>query len=112
MAKPLDWKDAKSVQTLAELQPTMFEKFAEFEDAVYESGSLPRKFKELLAVGITHVTQCDACIAYHTAKAKEAGATDEEVAEAVFVAMSLRAGAAVGHFGTTARTLHRHRASE
>ena len=51
-----------------------------------------------MAVGITHVTQCDACIAYHTSKAKDAGASDEEIAEAVFVAMELLAGSAVRTF--------------
>jgi alkylhydroperoxidase/carboxymuconolactone decarboxylase family protein YurZ len=38
-----------------------------------------------------------------------AGATDEEIAEAVFVAIELRAGAAIGHFKTAASVLeHSH----
>ena len=58
-------------------------------------------------VAVTHVTQCEACTALHTRNAKLAGATDREIAEAVFVAMALRAGAAIGHFKTTAATLDR-----
>jgi AhpD family alkylhydroperoxidase len=65
----------------------------EFEAAVYKPGHLSTKIKELIAVGVTHVTQCDACIALHTRNARLAGATDEEIAEAVFVAIELRAGA-------------------
>src|SRR5215469_15016679 len=95
-----DWAKDKNLQKLRELQPEMFQKFVEFEHAVYQSGNLSTKFKELMAVGITHVTQCDACIAYHTDKAKAAGASDEEIAEAVFVAMELLAGSAAGHFAT------------
>jgi len=108
LAHQPEWANDKSAQRLAELQPELFEKFLEFEEAVYKPGTLTTKFKELMAVGITHVTQCHACIAYHTRKAKEAGATDEEIAEAVFVAMELRAGAAIGHFSSAARAMQRH----
>ena len=104
-----DWAKTQSVETLAQLTPEVFDKFVQFENAVYEPGALSAKFKELLAVGITHVTQCDACITYHTHKAKQAGATDEEVAEAVWVAMSLRAGAALGHFDSASKVIHHHR---
>ena len=103
-----EWARNKSVQKMADLQPDLFRKFVEFEQAVYEPGRLPTKMKELIAVGITHVTQCDACIAYHTNKAKEAGATDEEIVEAVFVAMELLAGSAIGHFSAASRTMDGH----
>jgi AhpD family alkylhydroperoxidase len=109
MADPHDWVKAKSVQKLKELQPDLFEKFVEFEQAVYEPRHLSTKIKELIAVAVTHVTQCEACTALHTRNAKLAGATDAEIAEAVFVAMTLRAGAAIAHFKTTAATLdHSH----
>jgi AhpD family alkylhydroperoxidase len=109
MADPHDWVRAKSVQKLKELQPDLFAKFVEFEQAVYKPGNLSTKIKELIAVRITHVTQCDACIALHTRNAKLAGATDQEIAEAVFVAMELRAGAVIGHFKTAASVLeHSH----
>jgi AhpD family alkylhydroperoxidase len=108
MAYRPDWASDKNIQKLAELQPELFQKFIEFEQAVYRPGKLSTKFKELMAVGMTHVTQCDACIAYHTRKAKEAGATDEEIAEAVFVAMELCAGAAVGHFAASAKAMQPH----
>jgi AhpD family alkylhydroperoxidase len=109
MVDPHDWVKAKSVQKLKELQPDLFEKFVELDRAVYEPGHLSTKIKEIIAVAVTHVTQCDACTALHTRNAKLAGATDAEIAEAVFVAMTLRAGAAISHFKTTAATLeHTH----
>jgi AhpD family alkylhydroperoxidase len=109
MVDPHDWIKAKSVQKLKELQPELFEKFVELDRAVYEPGHLSTKIKEIIAVAVTHVTQCDACTALHTRNAKLAGATDAEIAEAVFVAMTLRAGAAIGHFKTTAAALeHTH----
>lgn len=109
MTDPHDWVNEKSIRKLRELQPDLFQKFLDFEKAVYEPGKLSTKMKELIAVGVTHVTQCDACIALHTRNAKLAGATDEEIAEAVFVAMELRAGAAVGHFKSSARAMENHK---
>ena len=103
-----EWAKDKTIQKMAELQPELFKKFVEFEQAVYEPRNLSTKFKELMAIGITHVTQCDACIAYHTTQAKAAGASDEEIAEAVFVAMELLAGSAIGHFSTSARAMQHH----
>jgi AhpD family alkylhydroperoxidase len=46
-----------------------------------------------LAVGVT--TRCDGCIASHAKAAVEQGATREELAETLAVAISLNAGAAV-----------------
>jgi AhpD family alkylhydroperoxidase len=108
MADPHDWVNAKYVQKLKELQPELFEKFVALEQAVYRPGSLSTKIKELIAVAVTNVTQCDACIALHARNAKLAGATDEEIAEAVFVAIELRAGAGVSHFKSAARVLDAH----
>ncbi len=64
-----EWARDSGIQKMANLKPELFQKFADFERAVYEPGKLSTKFKELIAVGVTHVTQCNACIAYHTKKA-------------------------------------------
>jgi alkylhydroperoxidase/carboxymuconolactone decarboxylase family protein YurZ len=39
--------------------------------------------------------RCDGCIAVHTASARKFGATREEIAEALGVAVAINAGAAV-----------------
>ena len=108
MADPHDWVNAKYLQKLKELQPELFDKFVELEQAVYRPGSLSTKIKELIAVAVTNVTQCEACIALHTRNARLAGASDEEIAEAVFVAIELRAGAGLSHFRPAARALDSH----
>ena len=107
-----EWASTKWLQRMAELQPERFQKFVEFEEAVYGSPTLPAKTKELIAVAVTHVTQCDACMEYHTQKAKRAGATDEEIVAAVFIAAELRAGAAIGHHAPSQRAMEQHRRSE
>lgn len=87
----------KSLRKLRQLKPEIFASFLEFDRKVFEEGTLSVKIKELMAVAAAHVTQCPFCIDAHTRRAKKAGASDAEIAEAVFVAMAMRAGAAFAH---------------
>lgn len=80
-----------------ELKPDLYQAFMDFNDKAFTDGALSRRVKELIAVATAHITQCPYCIAGHTKKAKKAGASDEEVAEAIFVAMAMRAGGAFAH---------------
>ena len=112
MAHLPEWASTKWLQRMAELQPEMFKKFVEFEEAVYGDETLPSKTKELIAVAVTHVTQCEACMEYHTGKAKRAGATDEEIVAAVFIASELRAGAAIGHHAPSQHEMEQHERRE
>ncbi|MBI3301685.1 MAG: carboxymuconolactone decarboxylase family protein [Deltaproteobacteria bacterium] len=87
----------KSLRKLRNLRPELFKAFVEFDTKVFEEGALSVKTKELIAVAAAHITQCPYCIDAHTKRAKAAGATDEEVAESIFVAMALRAGGSFAH---------------
>ena len=93
-----DSDDLKHLGELKQLAPTEFSAFVEFDKTVTrEDGSIPRKFRELIAIAVACTTQCPYCIDVHTRGAKRAGATREEVAEAALLAAALRAGAAVTH---------------
>jgi AhpD family alkylhydroperoxidase len=87
----------KNLRKLRHLKPDLFKSFMDFDQAVFKDGALPAKTKELMAVTAAHVTQCMWCIEDHTKCAKKQGASDEEIAEAAFVAMALRAGGAFAH---------------
>jgi AhpD family alkylhydroperoxidase len=50
-----------------------------------------------MAIAVALTTQCPYCIQVHRKAAVAAGASDTELAETVFVAGALRAGAAVTH---------------
>ncbi|MBS0192106.1 MAG: carboxymuconolactone decarboxylase family protein [Phycisphaerales bacterium] len=82
---------------LGQLAPDAFKAFVAFDQAVVASGIIPVKYKELIAVGVALTTQCPYCIKIHTAKARQAGATDQELAETTLLAAALRAGAAMTH---------------
>lgn len=93
---PLDGR--KHYKDLEETQKNMFQAFRSFNSEVFEKESaLSRKVKELVAIGVAHTTQCPYCIEGHVRAAKKAGATDQEIAEAVFVAAAMRAGGAFAH---------------
>jgi AhpD family alkylhydroperoxidase len=71
--------------------------FEAFGKAVFADGALPAKFKQIVAVAVAHVTQCPYCIEGHTKAALRAGATPEELMEAIWVAAEMRAGGAYAH---------------
>ena len=88
----------KHYKDLEEAQKGMFQAFKNFNSEIFEKESaLSRKVKELIALAVAHTTQCPYCIESHVKAAKKAGATDQEIAEAIFVAAALRAGGAFAH---------------
>jgi len=95
----------KHLQTLGSLKKELLQSFITFNNKVFEEGALPKKYKELIAVATAHITRCPYCIEGHTRRAKENGATDEEIAEAIFVAVALNAGASVAHASIAMKAL-------
>jgi AhpD family alkylhydroperoxidase len=62
-----------------------------------EDGAIPRKYRELIALGTAFTTQCAYCIDTHTKNARSHGASKQEIAEAAFVAATVRAGGTLAH---------------
>ena len=79
------------------LAPKTNEAFRAFSKVVFADGSLDRRTKQLIAVAVAHVTQCPWCIEGHVKAARSAGASNEAIMEAIWVAAEMRAGAAVAH---------------
>ena len=84
---------------MRELAPEAYRAWLEFDRKAFTEGALPVKTKELIALGIAHITQCPWCIDAHVKKATRAGATEAEIGEVIFVAMAMAAGAAWSHGG-------------
>ncbi len=74
--------------------PDVYKGFAEFHHAAFAAGALDVKTKELIAFAIGVIQRCDGCIAAHAEGAAKAGATRQEAAEAVGVAMLMNGGPA------------------
>jgi AhpD family alkylhydroperoxidase len=92
-----DMKNLAKLKLLDANAPEGMKTFWAFDKAAMAAGAIPVKYKELMALSVAFTTQCPYCIQIHTGRAREAGCTDAELAEAVVVAAALRAGAAVTH---------------
>ena len=51
-----------------------------------EKSEIPEKYRELMGLSVAANIKCPYCVFFHSAMAKMAGATDEEIAETVFLA--------------------------
>jgi AhpD family alkylhydroperoxidase len=85
------------LKQMNELAPEVMKAFWAFDKAAVADGTIPVKYKELIAVAVALTTQCPYCIDIHNGNARKAGATDAEITEAAMVAAALRAGGAVTH---------------
>jgi AhpD family alkylhydroperoxidase len=90
-------KNLARIKRMNELSPEVMTAFWTFDKAAFADGAIPVKYKELIAVAVALTTQCPYCIDIHNGNARNAGATDAEIAEAAMIAAALRAGAAVTH---------------
>jgi AhpD family alkylhydroperoxidase len=72
----------------------VYRAFLEMEQAAFSDGVLPRKTKELIAVGISVVIDCESCMQWHIEQAAQAGAAQPEVWEAVEVGLEMGGGPA------------------
>jgi AhpD family alkylhydroperoxidase len=79
---------------LLELDSKVYKAFLEMEEAAFSDGALPKKVKELIALGISVVIDCESCMQWHIEQAVTANATEAEVLEAVEVGIEMGGGPA------------------
>jgi AhpD family alkylhydroperoxidase len=75
--------------------------FVEFQERTLATGALSNHIKQLMALTIVIVLRCDGCIATYVHDALKAGATRNEILEAIGVAI-LMGGAPVVAYGSEA----------
>ena len=103
----LNWIDYRKKLTgrigeFAAASPDTFKGYQTLSRAAEKTGQLDAKTRELIALAVSVTTRCDGCITVHTAEAVKLGASRDEIAEALGVAVALNAGAAMVY---SARTL-------
>jgi len=76
------------------MRSKVYEAFLNMEKAAYCDGALPKKAKELIAVGISVVINCESCMQWHIEQAAKAGANEQEVLEAIEVGIEMGGGPA------------------
>jgi AhpD family alkylhydroperoxidase len=74
--------------------PETWAGFGDMHQSAVAEGALPARVKELMALVVAVTKHCEGCIAYHARAAARAGATEEETAEALGVALLMEGGPA------------------
>jgi AhpD family alkylhydroperoxidase len=85
-------KRKQAHQQLLTLKSKVYESFLQMEQATYADGALPKKTKELIAIGISVLMDCESCMQWHIDQAAACGATPQEILEAIEVAIEMGAG--------------------
>ena len=96
----LNWKEYRTqlvgrIGELAKLVPDTINGYQTLAGAGRKTNHLDAKQRELIALAVAVTLRCDGCIVVHTTEAKKLGATEAEIAEALGVAISVNAGAAL-----------------
>jgi AhpD family alkylhydroperoxidase len=91
-----------------EAAPDQYQAFRNFSSQAFAEGELDAKTKQLIAVAAAHVTQCPYCIEGHTKQTLQAGATEQQIMEAIWVAAEMRAGAAYAHSAIALKTIQQN----
>jgi AhpD family alkylhydroperoxidase len=96
----LEWNEyrrqlATGVKEVGQLSPATLKGYVELSSAGQRKDLLGAKTRELIALAVAVTVRCDGCIAVHTEAALRHGATREEIAEALGVAVAVNAGVAL-----------------
>jgi AhpD family alkylhydroperoxidase len=85
----------ETVGKIAQLSPDTVRGYSILGAAGSKTKHLDPKIRELIALAVAVTLRCDGCITVHTDAAIKQGASKEEIAEALGVAVSVNAGAAL-----------------
>jgi AhpD family alkylhydroperoxidase len=100
VAMMLDWNNYRAqvlagVGEIARLSPDTVKGYVGLGSAGQKKDLLGAKTRELIALAVAVTVRCDGCIAVHTDAAIKNGASKDEIAEALGVAIAVNAGAAL-----------------
>jgi AhpD family alkylhydroperoxidase len=96
----LDWNEYQKevgarLGELSKLSPDTLKGYLTLSGANGKTTLLGEKTRQLISLAVAVTTRCDGCIVFHTDAALKAGASKEEISEALGVAVAMNAGAAL-----------------
>jgi len=80
-------------------------RFWALDSRAYEAGVLDERTKELLGLATSTVLRCDDCITYHVIRCIQLGMTDDELLEALNVALVVGGSIAIPHIRRAVETI-------
>lgn len=102
----MDWNAYRdqintAVRQISAAHPDLVRAYAGLSHANAKSTHIDAKTRELIALGVAVSLRCDGCINAHTDAALKAGASKEEIVDALGVAIMVNAGAAMVYSART-----------
>lgn len=96
----LDWNEyhaqiQKRTAEIGRTSPDIVRGYRMISDAGKNANLLGPKIRELISLAVAVTVECDGCIVVHTDAALKAGATEQEIVEALGVAVAVKAGSAL-----------------
>ena len=85
-------RDRKKAHSYYMQHSDVYSSFADMERNTYKDGKLSKKQKELIAIGISVVINCESCMEWHIKQALGDGSSHEEIIEAVGVGIEMSGG--------------------
>lgn len=95
---------------IGEIEHLGIKRFFSLDTAAYRDGALPGRTKELLGLTASMVLRCNDCIDYHVLECVAAGWSDEEIHDAMNVALVVGGSIVIPHLRHAVETLDLARA--
>lgn len=80
-------------------------RFWALDSEAYRAGALDEKTKELLGLATSTVLKCDDCISYHIIRCIQLGVSDEELMEALNIALIVGGSITIPHIRRAVETM-------
>ena len=87
-------KHRKEAHSFYSENSAVYRAFTKMEEAAFADGDLSKGQKELIAIGISIIINCESCLEWHIKKALDAGMTKEQIIEAIGVGIEMGGGPA------------------
>jgi AhpD family alkylhydroperoxidase len=84
-------------------------RFWALDSRAYEPGALDERTKELLGLATSMVLKCDDCVTYHIVRCIQLGVTDDELLEALNVALVVGGSITIPHIRRAVETMDKCR---
>jgi AhpD family alkylhydroperoxidase len=85
-------KTRKKAHSFYSKKSKVYRSFVDMEQNTYKDGDLSKKQKELIAIGISVVIDCESCMEWHIKQALDDGATENEIIESIEVGIEMSGG--------------------
>ncbi|CDQ38750.1 MULTISPECIES: carboxymuconolactone decarboxylase family protein [Virgibacillus] len=92
-SKLIEYKEGMG--KFSDKMPGFTKAYTSFTEACFQEGALPKKAKQLIALGISVHAQDEYCIIYHTKGCLDQGCTEEEILDAICVTAAFGGGPAM-----------------